>query len=68
MDSDTYYTSGYCNPYYINSIVTGEGYSRMAMTEESDISEGEMIKVIGELRTKKLYFVVPNKIFNNFRR
>ena len=67
-DPDTYYMSRCRNSYYIDSVVSNEGCFRMTMTEENDVSEEEIMKVIKELKTRKLYFVVPDGIFNEFKR
>jgi hypothetical protein len=67
VDPNSYYSSRYWNSYYVDSIVPNDGYFRMTMNEENDISEGEIMKILEELKMRKLYFVVPDDIFQKFK-
>jgi hypothetical protein len=68
IDPNVYYVPWSWNYSCVDSIVLGTGCFRMTMTGYPAIPEDEMKRIARELKVDKFYFVVPEHIFEMFRR
>ena len=67
-DPKLYHIPWYSNHPCIDSVILNKGYFQMTVASKHEIIRSQMEVIVNELRMDKLYFVVPQTIYGDFKK